>query len=72
MRQNMKEACSFCDFSESPVSTAVNNSGNNFVLINVSGYTVIVTDDKHLNRLKINFCPLCGRDLRKDVLNKTK
>ena len=62
-QQEQEKGCEYCDFSSGDVGAVINNMGDAFVLIKNDDYVVIATDDKHFETLKINDCPICGRNL---------
>lgn len=62
-----EKGCEYCDFSSGDVGATINNCGDDLVLIRSEDGVSIATDDNHFKIAKINFCPVCGRDLRKPV-----
>ena len=67
---NSCDSCEYCDFSSGDVGAVINNSEDSFVLISTPEGVVIATDDKHFKTLKIDYCPMCGRELRKERDNE--
>lgn len=59
--------CPYCDFSESDVSERINTSGDPFVMIKDGEQEfTLCTDDQHFEILSINYCPMCGRNLKQE------
>lgn len=65
--QPKSNSCPYCDFSESDVSERIITNGDPFVMIKAGEQEfTLCTDDRHFEMLSINYCPMCGRDLRQE------
>lgn len=59
--------CPHCDFSVRDIGERMKPGSDPFILIKDEGQVFIATDDSSFVILPINYCPMCGRDLRQEV-----
>ena len=64
IRQTTDTPCPACNIQHDCGET-INNCGDDFVIIkhNNDDIASIITSEKHMYTLNINYCPLCGRKL---------
>lgn len=58
--------CPHCDFSVRDIGERMKPGSDPFILIKDEGQVFIATDDSSFVILPINYCPMCGRDLRQE------
>lgn len=64
---NKKKNCAYCRSNPSLLGSIVLDYTEPVtVYADISGRYLTLSDDKRIEDIPINFCPMCGRDLRRD------